>query len=51
MLSLLHTSDWHLGRRLHGMARYAEFEQFLAWQLAVLRAQAHRCAADCRRYF
>ena len=40
MLSLLHTSDWHLGRRLHGMARYAEFEQFLAWQLAVLRAQA-----------
>lgn len=40
MLSLLHTSDWHLGRRLHGMARYAEFERFLAWQVAALRAQA-----------
>lgn len=38
MLTLLHTSDWHLGRRLYGKARYAEFEQFLAWQLAVINA-------------
>lgn len=38
MLTLLHTSDWHLGRRLYGKARYAEFEQFLTWQLAVINA-------------
>lgn len=33
MLTLLHTSDWHLGRRLYNQSRYAEFEQFLHWLL------------------
>lgn len=31
MLTLLHTSDWHLGRRLYNQPRYDEFEQFLNW--------------------
>jgi exonuclease SbcD len=30
-LNILHTSDWHLGRRLYGRMRYDEFEAFLAW--------------------
>ncbi|WP_019672462.1 exonuclease SbcCD subunit D C-terminal domain-containing protein [Psychrobacter lutiphocae] len=30
-LTVLHTSDWHLGRRLYGQLRYEEFEAFLAW--------------------
>ncbi len=30
-LRILHTSDWHLGRRLYGHARYDEFAQFLQW--------------------
>lgn len=30
-LTILHTSDWHLGRRLYGQLRYEEFEAFLAW--------------------
>ena len=30
-LTILHTSDWHLGRRLYGRMRYDEFEAFLAW--------------------
>ena len=30
-LTILHTSDWHLGRRLYGRMRYEEFEAFLAW--------------------
>ncbi|MDO5770380.1 MAG: exonuclease SbcCD subunit D C-terminal domain-containing protein [Psychrobacter sp.] len=30
-LTVLHTSDWHLGRRLYGRMRYEEFEAFLAW--------------------
>ncbi|WP_201554373.1 exonuclease SbcCD subunit D C-terminal domain-containing protein [Psychrobacter sp. 72-O-c] len=30
-LNILHTSDWHLGRRLYGHMRYAEFEAFLSW--------------------
>lgn len=36
MLTLLHTSDWHLGRRLYNQSRYAEFEQFLDWLIAQL---------------
>lgn len=30
-LTILHTSDWHLGRRLYGRMRYDEFEAFLNW--------------------
>lgn len=30
-LTVLHTSDWHLGRRLYGRLRYDEFEAFLNW--------------------
>ena len=39
MLTLLHTSDWQLGRRLYGKPRYDEFKQFLDWQLQTLREQ------------
>jgi len=30
-MKFLHTSDWHLGRSLHGRKRYDEFSAFLAW--------------------
>jgi len=30
-LTILHTSDWHLGRRLYGRLRYEEFDAFLSW--------------------
>lgn len=30
-LTILHTSDWHLGRTLYGHKRYAEFTAFLDW--------------------
>jgi len=30
-MRIIHTSDWHLGRRLYGQARYQEFAQFLNW--------------------
>ena len=30
-LTLLHTSDWHLGRKLYGKNRYDEFATFLSW--------------------
>ncbi|WP_424108350.1 exonuclease SbcCD subunit D C-terminal domain-containing protein [Psychrobacter halodurans] len=30
-LTILHTSDWHLGRRLYGRMRYDEFAAFLSW--------------------
>lgn len=39
-MNILHTSDWHLGRSLHGRARYKEFEGFLSWLLGVLAEQA-----------
>jgi len=32
---LLHTSDWHLGHQLHGVARDREHAAFLAWLIAV----------------
>ncbi len=39
-LTVLHTSDWHLGRTLYGRQRYAEFAQFLDW-LVVTVQQEH----------
>jgi exonuclease SbcD len=30
-MRIIHTSDWHLGRRLYGQARYQEFANFLDW--------------------
>ena len=32
-MKILHTSDWHLGRNLHGRKRYDEFAAFLGWLL------------------
>jgi len=38
-LTLLHTSDWHLGRTLYGRKRYPEFEAFLSWLAETLRQE------------
>jgi exonuclease SbcD len=35
-MKLIHTSDWHLGRNLHGKKRYKEFESFLNWMIECL---------------
>ncbi|MCC3307849.1 exonuclease SbcCD subunit D C-terminal domain-containing protein [Psychrobacter sanguinis] len=38
-LTILHTSDWHLGRRLYGQMRYDEFQAFLNWLTETIEAQ------------
>lgn len=38
-LKILHTSDWHLGRRLYGRMRYSEFEAFLSWLQDTISSQ------------
>lgn len=38
-LTILHTSDWHLGRRLYGRLRYDEFAAFLNWLQDIISAQ------------
>lgn len=38
-IRILHTSDWHLGRSLHGRRRHAEFAAFLDWMLSCLSKQ------------
>lgn len=35
-LSILHTSDWHLGRSLAGVDRTEDFRYFLAWLLRTI---------------
>lgn len=39
-MRLLHTSDWHLGRMLHGELRHEEHERFLAWLIETIQEQA-----------
>jgi len=38
-MKLIHTSDWHLGGRLHDQDRYVEHEAFSAWLLDLLRQE------------
>ena len=38
-IRVLHTSDWHLGRALHGQKRYEEFDQLLDWMIDTLHDQ------------
>ncbi|ALF58932.1 exonuclease SbcCD subunit D C-terminal domain-containing protein [Psychrobacter urativorans] len=38
-LTILHTSDWHLGRRLYGRMRYDEFVTFLNWLADTIATQ------------
>lgn len=38
-ITVLHTSDWHIGRTLFGRKRYEEFEAFLAWLAETIRQE------------
>lgn len=38
-MKILHTSDWHLGKKLYGKSRYAEFEAFLNWLITTLHTE------------
>lgn len=38
-MRLLHTADWHLGRKLYGKKRDPELQQFLAWLLQTIDEQ------------
>lgn len=40
MLKLLHTSDWHLGKKLFKKERHPEHQQFLDWLLSTIQEHA-----------
>ena len=39
MIRILHTADWHLGKRLADTDRTEDFRQFLDWLLELIEAQ------------
>jgi exonuclease SbcD len=39
-MKVLHTSDWHIGRTLHGRKRYEESEAFLKWLAGLIEGEA-----------
>jgi exonuclease SbcD len=39
-MKVLHTSDWHIGRTLHGRKRYEESEAFLNWLAGLIEGEA-----------
>lgn len=38
-MKILHSSDWHIGRKLYGRTRYDEFRKFLDWLSKTIREQ------------
>jgi exonuclease SbcD len=38
-MKILHTSDWHLGHRLHEQSQYEEQSQFLTWLEAYIKSE------------
>lgn len=39
-LRILHTSDWHIGQRLHGKERYQEHELFFDWLITIIKEKS-----------
>ena len=39
MIRILHTSDWHIGRRLRERDRSGEFRKFFSWLSGVIREE------------
>lgn len=39
LMKILHTSDWHLGRKLYGKKRYDEFSSFLNWLINLIEEE------------
>lgn len=40
MIKILHTSDWHIGKRLYSKKRYGEFNAFLDWLVEEIKARS-----------
>ncbi|MBN2735193.1 MAG: exonuclease SbcCD subunit D C-terminal domain-containing protein [Methanomicrobiaceae archaeon] len=38
-MKIIHTSDWHLGKKLYGRGRYEESEKFLDWLLETIKEE------------
>ena len=38
-MRILHTADWHIGKKLYGRQRFQEHEKFLSWLLQTLTSQ------------
>ncbi len=38
-MKIIHTSDWHLGKKLFKVSRLSEQEKFLEWLLAIIKEQ------------
>ncbi|MCU7799886.1 MAG: exonuclease SbcCD subunit D C-terminal domain-containing protein [gamma proteobacterium symbiont of Lucinoma myriamae] len=49
MIKIIHTADWHLGHRLHGISRSYEHDCFLSWlieQIKLIEADVLLIAGD-----
>ncbi|MDF1754273.1 MAG: exonuclease SbcCD subunit D C-terminal domain-containing protein [Verrucomicrobiales bacterium] len=38
-MRILHTADWHIGKKLYGRNRYEEHEQFFAWMIETIKEE------------
>ncbi len=50
-MKLIHTSDWHLGGRLHEQDRTHEHEQYLEWLINLLREERPDALVVCGDVF
>ena len=39
-MKILHTADWHIGKKLHKHYLYNDFERFISWLIAVIQEEA-----------
>jgi len=51
MIRLIHTADWHLGHRLHGVDRAPEHLAFMDWLVQTLRERAADALLICGDIF
>ncbi|EAQ49672.1 MULTISPECIES: exonuclease SbcCD subunit D C-terminal domain-containing protein [Leeuwenhoekiella] len=38
-MKILHTADWHIGKKLHKHYLYTDFERFISWLIAIIQEE------------
>ena len=38
-MKILHTADWHIGKKLHKHYLHADFERFINWLIPIMREE------------
>ena len=48
-MKILHTADWHIGKKLHKYDLAQDFDLFINWLISLVKEKKNRCNSCIRR--